>query len=330
LFALLQELSASQADSATRLILACEEPEVHQHPPQAKHLALVLERLITKNSQVLVCTHSPYFISGRGFEDVRLVRKDKRLQETLVGRVRLDELATRISGALGCDPPASSVLELKVEQTLQVNLNEMFFATVLILVEGIEDEAYLRSYLALLDKLEEFRACGCHIVAVGGKNKMIQPLAIAKLLEVPTFVIFDADTDECKNKEKTEQQRRDNLAILRLAGVPKVDPLSLANYVDGSVCMWATNMGDEIKAEIGADKWVELDAAIRKRRGIDSGSFGKNALFIGSMLTEGWGKGLRSKMLELLCHSVLSFASSPGRSNKALAETSGPESAEAV
>src|SRR5208282_2479557 len=34
LFSLLQELSGCQAGGGPRLILACEEPEAHQHPPQ--------------------------------------------------------------------------------------------------------------------------------------------------------------------------------------------------------------------------------------------------------------------------------------------------------
>jgi len=52
-----------------------------QHPPQARHLATVLQRLSAGNSQIIVSTHSPLFVSGEGFENVRSVRKnvaDKR------------------------------------------------------------------------------------------------------------------------------------------------------------------------------------------------------------------------------------------------------------
>lgn len=38
LLALLQELSGSDVEAGPRLILACEEPELYQHPPQARHL----------------------------------------------------------------------------------------------------------------------------------------------------------------------------------------------------------------------------------------------------------------------------------------------------
>jgi putative ATP-dependent endonuclease of OLD family len=308
LFSLLQELSASQGDGGSRLILGCEEPELHQHPPQAKHLASVLEKLSTKDSQVIVCTHSPHFVSGRGFEDIRLVRKDKRTQETCVGQVGLNELARKISEARGEEQLTPSAIELKVEQTLQVNLNEMFFSTLLILVEGLEDESYIKTYFTLLELWEQFRSFGCHIVPTGGKNKMIQPLAIAELLKIPTFVVFDGDTNDCGNKEKRDQHEKDNLTLLRLCGVDKPTALPTETFQNDRLRMWITDMGGVIQNEIGEEKWNALDTEIRKKQGINAGSFSKNALFIGSILAEGWKQGLRSGVLEDLCKSILAYA----------------------
>jgi len=308
LFSLLQELSASQGGVGSRLILGCEEPELHQHPPQAKHLASVLEKLSTKDSQVIVCTHSPHFVSGRGFEDIRLVRKDKRTQETCVGQVDLKGLAKKISEARGEEQLTPSAIELKIEQTLQVNVNEMFFSTVLILVEGLEDESYLKTYFTLLDLRENFRSFGCHIVATGGKNKMIQPLAIAELLKIPTFVVFDGDTNDCQNKENRDQHEKDNLTLLRLGGVENPTPLPTATFQNGRVCMWVSDMGDVIQKDIGEEKWHALDNEIRKKQGINAGKFGKNALFIGSILAEGWKQDFRSNVLENLCKSILAYA----------------------
>jgi putative ATP-dependent endonuclease of OLD family len=82
LLALLQELAGAGNSGGPALLLACEEPELYQHPPQARHLASVLENLSAVNSQVIVSTHSPFFISGRGFEDVRLVRPNTNLKQS--------------------------------------------------------------------------------------------------------------------------------------------------------------------------------------------------------------------------------------------------------
>ena len=73
LLALLQELAGTDAASGPTLLLACEEPELYQHPPQARHLAAVLNKL---SRGMIVSTHDPMFVSGEGFEDVRMVRKD--------------------------------------------------------------------------------------------------------------------------------------------------------------------------------------------------------------------------------------------------------------
>ena len=56
LLALLQELAGTDAAGGPALILACEEPELYQHPPQARHLAAVLNKLSRGNAQVIVST----------------------------------------------------------------------------------------------------------------------------------------------------------------------------------------------------------------------------------------------------------------------------------
>jgi hypothetical protein len=72
--------------------------------------------------------------------------------------------------------------------------------------------------------------------------------------------------------------------------------------------MWITDMGEVVEKEIGEENWSALDAEMRRRQGINAGKFGKNALFIGSILTEGWKQGYRSRELEDLCNSILSYA----------------------
>ncbi len=61
ILALLQELAQSSMREGLRLILGCEEPELYQHPPQARHLADVLRKLSEGKTQVIITTHSPVF-----------------------------------------------------------------------------------------------------------------------------------------------------------------------------------------------------------------------------------------------------------------------------
>lgn len=68
LLALLQELATLPGDDVPTLILGVEEPELYQHPPQARYLSQVLQQLATSGSQVVCTTHSPYFVDGSHFE----------------------------------------------------------------------------------------------------------------------------------------------------------------------------------------------------------------------------------------------------------------------
>ena len=121
LLALLQELAGSDDSTAPRLILACEEPELYQHPPQARHLAGVFRTLSEANSQVLLCTHSPYFVSGGRFEDVRVFRKSRGMAATH-SRLSFDDLADVLTDARGGTKPTVTGMAAKVEQALRAEL----------------------------------------------------------------------------------------------------------------------------------------------------------------------------------------------------------------
>ena len=119
LLALLQELAASGQTAGPRLLLACEEPELYQHPPQARHLASVLEVLSSQNAQVIVSTHSPHFVSGKGFESIRMFRKIAKSSEVHTYRFTFAELSTDLAAASGEKPVTLVGLAFKVDQALK-------------------------------------------------------------------------------------------------------------------------------------------------------------------------------------------------------------------
>jgi len=67
----------------------------------------------------------------------------------VVKQVTMETLAARIEAATGKKSKARQGVSLKIAQVLQPNINEMFFTPVLILGEGLEDVAYITSYMAL-------------------------------------------------------------------------------------------------------------------------------------------------------------------------------------
>jgi putative ATP-dependent endonuclease of the OLD family len=166
LLALLQELTISGSTTAPRLILGCDEPELHQHPPQARHLADVLIRLSERNTQVILTTHSPHLVSGDRFADVRLIRNDPTTMSATVSHVTINALAETIGLAKGEKPAPPSATVLKMRQALMPSLNELFFTRVVVLVEGLEDIAYITAYATCLGLWEDFRRQGCHPMSV--------------------------------------------------------------------------------------------------------------------------------------------------------------------
>lgn len=307
LLALLHELASSDDKATPRLILGCEEPELYQHPPQARHLATVLQALSKANSQVIVTTHSPLFVSGEGFEDVRMVRKDAVQKCSTVSYMSYNDIAHAVAAATGEPLSRPQGVLAKIHQALQPSLNEMFFTSRLVLVEGLEDVAYLSSYLNLLGKWDQYRRSGCHIVPVNGKSEMLRPLVIAKHIRIPTFVVFDSDADELDPGKRAKHQK-DNKALLALLGKASENPLPTTSLWGPGFVMWRSNIGALIRAEIGAAEWSAFQTEADKQYG-HAGGLRKNTLHIGFCLTQAWESGKRSPSLERLCAEILNPAS---------------------
>jgi energy-coupling factor transporter ATP-binding protein EcfA2 len=319
LLALLEELAGGAA-GGPKLILGCEEPELYQHPPQARHLSSVFQKLATKNSQVIVCTHSPYFVSGREVEDIRSIRPDGATKCCCCHHVTVDQISTSIGTARGEPAKKAAGTMLKIQQALQPALNEIFFTNVLVLVEGMEDVAYITTQLTLMDLWDDFRRLGCHLVAADGKSEIAQPLAIANHLKIPTFVLFDSDAhtnlpdaNDLPDKAATKKGNRikhekDNKAVLTLCGVAAPDAFPVTTFWKDNVVMWCSDIGTVVKEDIGATEWQTIADTVRKKEGIDVGDINKNSLFIGYRLLEAWEQNKKSPTLEKLCNSIINFA----------------------
>ncbi|MBF4049627.1 AAA family ATPase [Burkholderia pseudomallei] len=303
LLALLQELAESD-DQGPTLLLGCEEPELYQHPPQARHLSNVLHHLSEHQAQILITTHSPHFVSGEAFEDVRVVRRVEGSQHSVICSYDYDQFSAVFAHAKGTAPMKAKGALAKVHQVLQPALNEMFFAQRLVLVEGLEDSAYIHSWLVVSGRWDEFRRRGVHIVPANGKSALLHPLIIAKGLGIPTFLIFDADADDLKHQA---EHQRDNTALLRVVGGDDTTPFPAATVVADTHVVWPHDMGSSVKAAIPDPAWTESANYASVQCGM-AGDLSKNALHIGARLTWLWEKGHRPDPLEQLCAKVVSFA----------------------
>jgi putative ATP-dependent endonuclease of the OLD family len=310
LLALLQELASAGGSEAPVLILGCEEPELYQHPPQARHLASVLQELAATGSQVLVSTHSPLFVAGDSFESVRLVRRDATTKASSVKQPDVKAIGEEEARCLGSKPEAPSSTLSRIYQLLQPQLGEMFFTQRLVLVEGIEDCAYINTWLALTDRLKEFRRRGIHIVAVGGKSELLRPAIIATHMEVPLFVVFDGDGNKIEKEEHRRSHERDNRALLRFLGGDETKLFPAETIWRTHFAVWPKDLACCVEADLlqslGEQAYRQASDRAHARCG-NAGGIKKHTMLIGAKLTFARAAGAESNTLSTLCNALLTF-----------------------
>jgi len=311
LLALLQELASCDDSKNPKLILACEEPELYQHPPQIRHMSNLLQGLSEHNSQVIVCTHEPSLVTGKGFECVRMISKSK--DHSKVCQATIAKINEKITGAKGIAPVQNTGMMAKIHQALQPGINEIFFTTKPILVEGVEDVAYIVTYLNLMGFWNDFRKYGCHIINVNGKSNLIAPVAILQCLNIPVFSVFDSDghlkAETEAEKSKKEKQKKDNMVLLNLFNAEEINPFPEDTYWGSNIVMWKSDIGNIFKDEIGKTDLNKFKNIADKEYG-QIGNLNKNILHIGTLIRLAWDGDKKSTSLMKLCEEIIKYGES--------------------
>jgi predicted ATPase len=303
LLALLTELATLDEGNAPTLILACEEPELYQHPPQARRLASVFQRLATAGSKILVTTHSPFFVSGEGLTDVRLVRK-VACNGSRVSYSTARELADHINEhSKHREVLNPTGMRAKIHQSLQPHLNEMFFCRFPVFVEGLEDVAYINTALQLYGLWDEFHSLGCHLVPANGKNHLIHPVAIAKKFTIPFFLVFDCDGHE-QNPANRKKHEQDNMTLLSLLGLDHSVAFPSGGLDTPNCRAWQNTMGETVESDFDHEDLMRYQQAARTANG-NAKSLQKVSLYIGELLLAAFEDGKESATLKNLCHSII-------------------------
>ncbi|MBO6690089.1 MAG: ATP-dependent endonuclease [Henriciella sp.] len=276
LISLLQELATLGDKNTSTLVLGIEEPELYQHPPQAKHLAQVLQELSDGNAQVLAATHSPYFVSGRGFENVRVIRRNGD-DEAYSCTAEFDGLAKREAELTGTKPQPPKGLRARLDTTLQPALSEMLFTDKLVLVEGIEDQVVLTTWIYGSGLDREFRRRGISIVPVNGKAGLLRCCLLAEAMEIPTFLVFDGDAN-CSEGNRQEQSDYNN-ALFKWAGENKLQDFADDDFVGAKMAVWKDDIQKSVFTGIDGD---ELASAKTEAQALCGGvaKLKKNSLFL--------------------------------------------------
>lgn len=176
-----------------------------------------------------------------------------------------------------------------------------FFCRLAVLVEGIEDVAFVTTYLQLLGLWADFRRLGCHFVLAGGKTNLSRPLAIANSLGTPAFVIFDAD-----GKDTSPSNKTDNTCILKLLN-DSSSPFPTSVHIGERHVVWPSTLKAFVIEEVSQPAWDAADAAVRKAYKYE-GVSQKNSIVIAAILEELWSKKVQSKSLMKVCEGIIGYA----------------------
>ena len=285
------------------MILSIEEPELYQHPPQARHLAETLMDLTGQNTQVMVCSHSPLFIPKNSFEKVRVIRENGNPIESQCSSIAYKDLAEYLT-TIGSKPVNNKGIVAKLFPYLSPSINEMFFCRVPVFVEGIEDIAYIKTYLELMGLSGQFRASGMHLINADKKSNIIEPAAVVKLLNINALIVYDSDTDV--EEKYYHQHKPDNKKLLTIQGHENEDEFQAVNVVKSNLWAWKSNLGNEVQNEIV--NWKTYFDAASLEFG-NAGGLHKNPLVVARTLELAWVKGETSPNLIKLIETIIEFGS---------------------
>jgi putative ATP-dependent endonuclease of the OLD family len=301
--------SGETANSSHRgLLLAVEEPELFQHPAQARFIARTFQELTSDQARqvrVLACTHSPIFVDVRTFDSLRRVQK-RHVEDGMAVVVKLaslDEVARRLQEVhLSERPFTGTGLRPGLVALMNPYVNEALFADFVVLVEGEEDKALLEAALPRCEGWADVLAQAFAVVPVGGKTLLDRMAAILGLLEIPYFLVFDRDGEERDDAGKVAHW---NKVLGRLAGLDDPPDLPDTGCWDRHA-VFAPTATKVVDSEIGHDEWLAIrdavceDLGIEKRRNVV-----KNGQVLSKMLDRATAQGLSSPSLERAAGAIV-------------------------
>ena len=248
------------------LILAVEEPELYMHPQAQRTIRRVFRKISEGEDQVIFSTHSSLLVDVAYFDEI--IRLESRI-ETIDGKKTtqseawqlpmasmIQDLVARIPGLKG-KVTDGSIRDL-YSHVYNPRRNEGFFASKIILVEGLTEEYSLPLYADAITDCA-FDPRNISVVECGGKGTMDRLFRIFNELHIPCYMILDFDSGN-PDKNIVDKSRE----LLALAGEAPNEPKALL-VADGIACFpkkWETDTRAEIQ-DVDA-----LTAAARKELGL--------------------------------------------------------------
>ena len=290
-------------DTGLSVVLAIEEPELHQHPARARHIAGLLSSIsrsglagVANDVQVAYTTHSPHFVGAGRIGQLRLVRKGGG-EEGLPGTTRvwsttMDDIKERLRNAGVSRHADLSKLERDFDRILTPLMSEGFFARTVVLVEGESDRIAILKTAEMLGKPLNGR--GVAVIPCGNKAGILGPLAMFMSLGVRTYPVWDRDGHEGKEKRLNDRL----LSLVGRGGNGDCPDATTAGYS----CLGAKLEG-ALRSDMGAGLYDSLVAGYTKEYSL--GKKDRKPLVTHLLMEEMERRGIRPARLGRIVKAVL-------------------------
>lgn len=191
--------SASEEDSRSNnssarsksIFVIYEEPELYLHPQAEKELFASLQELSQQpDTQVVLTTHSSYFVDLEQYKSICIVQKNNLSEGSKVIQCR--------EKLFGEDEAKK---QFNLSYWINPDRGELFFAKKIILVEGITEKTAI-PYLA--KQLNVFRY-DYTLIDCGNKDNILTYLVLLNKFKLRYTVVYDRDHQTRKTTGQKEQ-----------------------------------------------------------------------------------------------------------------------------
>lgn len=279
------------------LIFVLDEPESHLHPLAQKWLAKKMFQMAEDGLQIVVTTHSPYFVDLNYLEGINLVRKDE--ETTYTGSNDAKSLCNF------CLKTGSNPDKTKEDTIIPFYANNStshllsgFFANKIILVEGLTEELALPIYFERLgfDPTEY----GVEILGVGGKGSLAKWWRLFTLYKIPTLVCFDNDG---KQDDAKGVKRKDALKAIGIADNELEEIIGINNWaISDKYCVFGNDFETTMRASF--QDYSDVEKAVTEQLGSSSKNLiARETAKLIDLTSDSEGK----KQLEILIEKIINL-----------------------
>jgi len=238
------------------LIFIIDEPETHLHPLAQKWLAKKIFQMANDGLQIIMTTHSPYFINLEFLPAIYLVKKNIQTEVKNVDAHILTEFCLK-TGASKSDE--KTIIPFYSSHSKPSILNG-FFAKKIILVEGETEQYALPIYFETvgLDTLKE----GIAIIGVGGKGNIAKWWRLFTCYGIVVYFCFDND----KENDASSLKRHDALHAIGIGDDVISEILSLKDwFIKRDFCVFGSDFETTLRNSF--QHYSEIEEEEKERLG---------------------------------------------------------------